>query len=52
MNFKTCAKCKLELPLSVMQPIQARRADGQVVVVGVCKVCLKRIQREQEKNDK
>jgi len=44
-QFKKCAVCGLNLPVSVMRLIQIRH-EGRIIVVGICDVC--RIKKEQE----
>lgn len=45
--FKKCVVCKLELPLSVMQPIQVRH-NGKILSVGICDRC-KELKEEEAK---
>ena len=38
MQYKQCAICGLNLPISVMQPIQVRH-QGKIITVGICNRC-------------
>ena len=49
IQYKKCACCGLELPLSVMQPIQIRH-QGKLIVVGICNRCKELKETEAQKN--
>jgi hypothetical protein len=49
MQFKRCCVCGLNLPLSVMRPIQVKH-NGKLIVVGICDRC--REIKEQEAKEK
>lgn len=49
MQFKRCVVCGLDLPLSVMSPIQVKH-QGKIIVVGICDTCKKR--KEQEAKER
>ena len=36
--FKKCVSCGLELPLSVIQPIQIKH-QGKIIIVPICNFC-------------
>jgi hypothetical protein len=38
MQFKQCCICNLNLPISIMQPIQVKN-NGKIIVVGICNRC-------------
>jgi len=38
MNFKRCISCGLELPLSVLEPIQIKH-QGKILTVPICNIC-------------
>ena len=45
MQYKKCVICGLELPITVLVPVQVRH-QGQIRVVPVCEVCKKRKEAE------
>jgi hypothetical protein len=47
MQFKRCVCCGLELPLSVLTPIQVR-TQGKIITVPICDTC-KKIKEEETK---
>ena len=48
MQFKQCCVCGLNLPISVMQPIQVRHL-GKLMIVGICDTCKKKKQEEAQR---
>jgi hypothetical protein len=51
-EFKRCAVCGLNLPLSVMRPIQIRH-QGKLMVVGICDRCreIKEAEAKRRQNE-
>jgi hypothetical protein len=47
MQFKRCCVCGLNLPLSVMQPIQIKH-QGKIITVGICNICKKKKEEAKE----
>ena len=45
MQFKRCCVCGLELPISVMRPIQVRY-QGRIITVGICDSCREKKEAE------
>ena len=45
MTYKQCVVCGLNLPISVLIPVQVRH-QGKIVVVPVCERC--KLRKEQE----
>jgi hypothetical protein len=45
MQFQRCVSCGLELPLSVLIPIQIRH-QGRIMVVPICSRCKERKENE------
>jgi hypothetical protein len=52
MQFKKCVCCGLELPLSILVPIQVRH-NGQIVTVPICSRCkeIKEAEAKRRQND-
>jgi hypothetical protein len=52
MQFKKCVSCGLELPLSVLTPVQIRH-QGKVIIVPLCNRCkeLKEIEAKRRQNE-
>ena len=49
MQYKRCASCGLNLPISIMEPIKVNN-NGRIMVVGICSVCKqKKINEAKEK---
>ena len=38
MQFKQCVVCRLELPITILSPIQVRH-QGKIIVVPICNRC-------------
>jgi hypothetical protein len=49
MTYKQCVVCGLNLPISVLIPIQVRH-QGKMIVVPVCERC--KLRKEQEAKEK
>lgn len=45
MQYKKCVSCGLELPLSILTPIQVKH-NGQIIVVPICNRCKEIKQRQ------
>ena len=45
MQFKQCIICNLNLPISIMQPIQVNN-NGRIIVVSICDNCKERKKQE------
>ena len=43
--FKKCVCCGLQLPLSVVTPIQVRH-QGKILTVPICEICKKKKEEE------
>jgi len=50
MQFKKCVCCGLELPLSVVTPIQVRH-QGKIIIVPICNVCKTNKESEAKRRD-
>ena len=49
MQFKQCCVCGLQLPITIMQPIQVKH-QGKIIVVGICNRCKEKKEREVQEN--
>jgi len=45
MQFKRCCVCGLNLPISIMRPIQVKHNE-KMIVVGICDNCRERKEKK------